>query len=271
MTSVNVEVGSRLLELDPSVHADQTELRTMFNRVRYRTSPRQVSHAATLALELAQHPTVSRRSRRIYAGEAEWRYEARQPDGSHTVRGFHAEMTRAHLPFLSPNPDADRRGSVIGRSKDLMTTWRKRYWSGEGAASHRHVGRAYELGTCLLTNALHSSLLAFPALRRQDINRHPVDGKPYSWDVSVESDGTVIKEGQYRVQVKSSGNPTQYHPDIHILNIKGLLPQIQDVYILPELLDDRTGQFDGILAKAGAFILDRLSLKDPATTQMAYI
>lgn len=89
--------------------------------------------------------------------------------------------------------------------------------------------------------------------------------------MTVESDGSVLDEGQYRLQVKSSLNSSKvlYHPDIHVVRLGRLFPMKEDVFLLPELIGDDSGLHDQILAGVAGFILDQLSSKRPAMEQMA--
>jgi hypothetical protein len=273
MSAVFTEVFKQYRKLNPKDGVHPYVLMGMLNRLEGNPGRQAMGLAASLALELARHPRVPPEDRYDYSLDARSRFTARSKAGEYILQGNHAQMTRAHLPLFLPDNLTDARSTAIGNAGELMKEWRGRYWSADGVISRGETGYAYELGICLLGNAMEPSILAYPSLLRQDINAHPIAGKAYKWDVTVESDGTVINEGQYRVQVKSSTNAGReaYHPDIHVLRVGDLLPQREDVYLLPELLGNEENLYDTILTGAISHILDKLSAKEPASRQMTYM
>jgi hypothetical protein len=73
---------------------------------------------------------------------------------------------------------------------------------------------------CLLHDPARG-IVAVPSFMRQDENNWLLDGKKYRWDVTVESNGREVPEGQYRFQAKLDGRyrgDSSYHPDIIIVS-----------------------------------------------------
>lgn len=72
----------------------------------------------------------------------------------------------------------------------------------------------------LIENIGKAGLVAYTSLPRQDGNKIRIDGKKYSWDVTVESDGSLVPFGRYFVQCKSAPvlrKHFEYHPDIAVV------------------------------------------------------
>jgi hypothetical protein len=257
--------------LDPSVPADPYLLDDIYTNICKVPGGGVSDEAAALALELARHPRVNEGDRQEFAYEAQERYLARNILGKRVLRGYGPDLARAHLPLVTTEDLTEGRELAIQRGSELMRNWRGRYLADHRVGFRGHIGYAFELGACLVTNALEPSLLAYPSLPRQDCNTHPVNGRSYKWDVTIESDGAVVEEGQYRVQVKSSFNAIRYHPDINVAIMGDLLPQKTDVYLLPELLQQKDGQYGELLGRVSGYIVSRLRERPPASRQMAHI
>lgn len=87
-----------------------------------------------------------------------------------------------------------------------------------GKENFNEKGQTLELAAILMLG--HSGLdglRAVPSFQRQDRNNVPIDGRKYTWDVTVLSDGSTLDAGEYRLQIKADNTGSEwrrYHPDI---------------------------------------------------------
>ncbi|HSH18030.1 MAG TPA: hypothetical protein VK978_01465 [Candidatus Saccharimonadales bacterium] len=267
------EASAAYYRLDPATFAPKDTLLEMHDRAKSAGGPVAARLAAALVLELSRHPEVYPEDRYDYVREAQRRYEYRKPSGEYRLQHFNDDMVRAHMPLFVNDNTAAARSAAVHDTADLLRDRRRQWAVKDPTVRHGDLGYDYEIGACLLTNALQPSLVAYPSLPRQDNNLREVDGHKYRWDVTIESNGSVIEKGQYRVQVKSSLNESNdnYHADIHILRLGRILPQRSDIHLLPELLEGEDACYGQILNGASSYILDQLAKKPPASEAMHYV
>ncbi len=85
------------------------------------------------------------------------------------------------------------------------------------------LGQAFRQSVlCLLSGpeAAERGLAAYGAFERQDTNVTYVPEGRYQWSVTVESDGTDLPVGEYRVQptLGLAGNGMKLHPDLAVVS-----------------------------------------------------
>lgn len=109
------------------------------------------------------------------------------------------------------------------------------------------AGALMEQTVLCLLHEPSAGMVAVPSFLRQDENEWSEEGKKVRWDVTVESDGSTVPEGQYWLQAKRGARDSKmngYHPDIIVVSGTKHFGDSEDINVPPRsaialVTDDR--------------------------------
>lgn len=192
--------------LDPRYDADTDELASIAVSLEDSERPGRLCIATNAYLEHSarlSHDPEARLASAI-AAEDILRGPLSTPD---TPGTFNSKTIGAHLPIFAYGWNDESRSMTKQHISDIVQSWIGRLAHDSESQVNTEKGSILELVTTLMLGHIGlEGIRARPSFLRQDSNCHLLEGRHYRWDVTAFSDGTLIEEGEYRLQVKSNDN-----------------------------------------------------------------
>ena len=190
------------------------ELRTQHGRVQF-------SRMASVAAEIALHPDASRSMRNRQGQTVDRLLMAQSIDGRYIAAGSLTEPLRTHSNvFVRQTFPWYKNGLAYSFAHNIPRVLQEPAYS-NGLSE----GVGYELAVSMAVNGLaRYGVRSYPAFLRQNTDRYGA-GRGIarkSWDIMLESEGTIIPRGRYPIEIKATGNTktgAPYHP--LITKVKG--------------------------------------------------
>ena len=179
-------------------------------------SPEAQSVKANIHLEVASTHAITQNRKSTRSVKA-WDFLKQTLDSSPKNTPLHAsaEVTKACFPAYLDKSSEVGREKIAQNLATLIRNDTNLVYA--GVLPNTLLGRRQELlAILLLGHAGLKGIIARPSFARQESSTTLVDGKKHNWDVTAISDGSVIAEGHYCLQVKSYNRKkfNQYHPSI---------------------------------------------------------
>jgi hypothetical protein len=138
------------------------------------------------------------------------------------------------------------------------------------ATASTEAARSAALGTlreevveALIMRMTDAGIAIYGSFDRQEARTSGVDGENYNWDLTAESNGTVLPAGTWRVQIKGR-REDGYHRDIHVLPVATLTAALGgEACVAQAILKNRGGP----IRQAQAAVLQAFASRQPATVQ----
>lgn len=210
-------------KLSPDAWGDRETLESIVKVMEGSETPYRQLIAGACALELSIHPRNYRKQRKTQIKRAGRLLRVAALTNTAIDESVRVQRLLEASVLMQQGPHPSTRASFARATTDRFCALVDVLCRGmESHGDQRNLqGLVQEEAViALVENIGKPGLVAYTSLPRQDSNKIRVDRKKYSWDVTVESDGSVIPFGRYFVQCKSAPvlrKHFEYHPDIAVV------------------------------------------------------
>lgn len=266
--------------LDPSQWAPTALLKEIVEVVGVNPEPYRQLIAGACALEWSTHPDLYKRQRKPIARQANQHLLATSSSARHDPR---ADRLLATAKLMQQGLHPSTRAAYARSSMDhfAQALDRLRQSTSPEQRSDRRGLVHEDVVIAVIESLGHSGLVAYTSLPRQDETTVKVDGRKFSWDLTVESDGKVIPEGRYFSQCKSlvtGADLAIYHHDIvltsstrPLADVPGkVLDQTYEA-IFCELTESSSSERSTELSRAQDLILTALTMHGPSREDLVLL